>query len=453
VISSLWKSNADGVNHPLIIDGICPMKIAGCARSATSIAQSVREGIDEPLDAAQAALRNISKLDHALRAWTFVAQGDKLAAPSPSARESLLAGVPLGVKDIIHVADMPTGCGSRTCSDLPQQYDASSVALLRAAGVVPIGKTVTAEFAYVTPGATRNPADPRHTPGGSSSGSAAAVAAGMVPVALGTQTGGSMIRPAAFCGVVGFKPTFGAVARDGMKVMCESLDVIGWYGANVTDVALVAQVLLPAGRRPSSKSLQAVRIAFLDGNPGHVLEPAAEAALDHARQAFISNDIRVQSVPAFAQAAELLEAHSVIMHYEFARSLLPVVSTHEPLLSRPLIHAVEKGLAMPASKYLDMKAFQTAQQLRWEANFGDADLILTSSALGPAPKGLESTGASAFNKAWSLLGWPCLHLPTAQTPGGLPLGVQIVGRPGKDVDLLSWAHAMHEIIDRRPTRA
>jgi Asp-tRNA(Asn)/Glu-tRNA(Gln) amidotransferase A subunit family amidase len=426
------------------------MKASPCARSVATIAQRVRDGGDEPLHAARAALDSIAHRDHELRAWAFVTSADSLTAPPPAALKGLLAGVPIGVKDIINVADMPTQCGSAACRDLPVQFDASSVSLLRAAGAVPIGKTVTAEFAFMTPGPTRNPVDPRHTPGGSSSGSAAAVAAGMVPVALGTQTGGSVIRPAAFCGVVGFKPSFGAVARDGMKMTCESLDVIGWYGASVADVAELGTVLLPAYRAASAKPLQALRIAFLAGNPGHVLEPDAEAALQRACQALVAQRIRVQPLAAFAPAAQLLEAHSVIMHYEFARSLLPVVSTQAHLLSRLLLDAVTKGLAVPASQYLEMKTVQAFQRLQWEANFGDADLILTSSALGPAPEGILSTGASAFNKGWSLLGWPCLHLPTAESGGRLPLGVQLVARPGADIDLLGWAQALHDIIDERP---
>jgi Asp-tRNA(Asn)/Glu-tRNA(Gln) amidotransferase A subunit family amidase len=302
----------------------------------------------------------------------------------------------------------------------------------------------------MTPGPTRNPVDPRHTPGGSSSGSAAAVAAGMVPVALGTQTGGSMIRPAAFCGIVGFKPTFGVVARDGLKMTCESLDVIGWYGADVADVARVAQVLLPdpPPDRRSDPALQALKIAFLAGNPCHEIEQLAQAALDDARLA-LQERAQVEAVPAMADAAKLLDAHSVIMHYELARGTLPVLAGHAAQLSRRLLEAVETGLAMPAQRYLEMKAWQHAQRSCWSHYFGDADIALTSSALGPAPAGLESTGASAFNKAWSLLGWPCIHLPTTFSPAGLPLGVQLIGKPGTDRQLIDWADAIHGIIDRR----
>lgn len=426
------------------------MKTATHSRSAVEISRRVQRGIDDPLDASRNALSVIRRLEPELRAWTHLATGDDLVALSPQAASGPLVGVPFGVKDIIDVSGMPTRCGSGAYAAVPAQFDSSCVALLRRAGAVPVGKTVSAEFAYVSPGPTRNPANPRHTPGGSSSGSAAAVAAGMVPVALGTQTGGSMIRPAAFCGIVGFKPTFGALARDGMKVMCESLDVIGWYGADVADVARVAEVLLP-DVPPSvfpAESIWTVKIGFLQGNPCHVLEPAARAALNDARRA-LGDLSTIELVPEIADAARLLEAHSVIMHYELARSLLPVASGHAAQLSRPLREAFEEGLAMPSWRYREMKAWQQAQRGRWADYFGDADVVLTSSALGPAPQGLESTGKSAFNKAWSLLGWPCIHLPTALSQDGLPLGVQLVGKPGTDSELIGWALALHKVVDRR----
>ncbi|MES2185022.1 MAG: amidase [Pseudomonadota bacterium] len=423
------------------------------ASSASSASRAPAAG---PLASAHQALDAIARADGALRAWAFVADRPALARPADA--QGALAGWPLGVKDIIDVAGMPTGCGSPACAATPAAFDASCVALLRTAGAVPVGKTVTTEFAYVTPGPTRNPADLRHTPGGSSSGSAAAVAAGMVPIALGTQTGGSMIRPAAFCGVVGFKPTFGRVGRGGMRVVCESLDTIGWYGASVAHAAAVGQMLLPRGgtqgastRPPRSlQSLQSLHVAYLPGNPGHVLGAAAEAALVRARGLLAAQGVHAGSVPGPADVPRLLEAHGVLMHYEFARSLLPVVAAAGPLLSRPLLDAVDKGLALSADLYLETRAWQERQRLLWDAWFGGADLVLTSSVLGPAPAGLHHTGDSAFNKAWSLLGWPCLHLPTTRTAAGLPLGVLLVARPGADADLLAWGQAVHAAVDQRP---
>jgi Asp-tRNA(Asn)/Glu-tRNA(Gln) amidotransferase A subunit family amidase len=418
--------------------------------SVVETSRRVQAGLVDPLDPAHHALSVIARREREVCAWSHLAPVGDLIGPSTRAASGPLAGVPFGVKDIIGVAGMPTRCGSEACNSSPPQFDASCVALLRRAGAVPVGKTVTAEFAYMTPGPTRNPANLQHTPGGSSSGSAAAVAAGMVPMALGTQTGGSMIRPAAFCGVVGFKPGFGAIGRDGMKVMCESLDVIGWYCADVADVARVAEVLLSEAPPPlhSTEDLRTVKIGFLPGNPGHVLEHAAQVALEDARRA-LGGLSTVEPVAEISDPAGFLEAHSVIMHYELSRSLLPVAMEHAAQLSRPLREAIDKGLAIPAQTYREMKTWQHTQRLRWTDYFGDADVVLTSSALGPAPRGLESTGTAAFNKAWSLLGWPCIHLPTALNEDGLPLGVQLVGKPGTDRELIGWALALHKSVDRR----
>jgi len=419
------------------------------ARSAVEMARDVNARACDPLANVEAALLSINRQDADIRAWAYVGNdtGSRNLPPSGAAAQ-LLAGVPVGVKDVIDVAGMPTACGSQVCDVAPVQFDASSVAMLRQEGAVPVGKTVTAEFAYVTPGPTRNPHDLMCTPGGSSSGSAAAVAAGMVPIALGTQTGGSMIRPASYCGVIGFKPTFGLVARDGMKVTCESLDVIGWFARDVSDIELVSEVLLPGEYQRGAASLRGLRISCLDSNPGHVLEPAAKAVINDARRTLEAHGCQLR--PSEIDNPEsLLNAHSAIMHYEFSRSLLPVFAAQAGSLSEPLIAAVRQGLAMSAADYLQARKWQDVQRKRWEFYFRDADIVMTTSALGPAPRGLASTGPSAFNKAWSLLGWPCLHLPTAYSDRGLPLGVQLVGPPDSDRRLIELASMIHQVIDQR----
>lgn len=412
---------------------------------------SARNGVDsaQPYAAVRAALDAVALRDADVRAWAFVADASALQAHPVCAGP--LTGLPIGVKDVIDVEGMPTRCGSAASAAAAVEFDASCVALLRSAGAMPIGKTTTTEYAHVTAGPTRNPVDLRHTPGGSSSGSAAAVAAGMVPIALGTQTGGSMIRPAAYCGVVGFKPTFGVVARDGMKVTCESLDVIGWFGANVADVTAVGRVLLPWRQSPTRQRLHTLRVAFLAGNPGHVIGPDASAALSSARRRLEAQGTSIVDVEAFEPAVRMIEAHAVIMQYEFARSLLPVTRFAGHSLSGRLLEVVHKGFAMPADVYLRMKSFQDIQRRRWDDYFGNVDLILTSSVLGAAPPGLEYTGDSGFNKGWSLLGWPCLHLPTTANAKGLPLGVLLVARPGVDADLLAWAELIHPLLDERST--
>lgn len=445
------------------------------------------------------ALARAAAQEPALHAWAHLASPEELASSGHEASLSgvhsaaaggavaagtsgALSGWPIGVKDIIDVAGMSTRCGSTAYDDTPPaRFDATCVALLRAAGGVPIGKTVTTEFAYVTPGPTRNPINLAHTPGGSSSGSAAAVAAGQVRLALGTQTGGSMIRPAAYCGVVGFKPTHGVVPRGGMVVACESLDVIGWYTRDVKDAVAAANVLLPshpaahpgrdgepcdamtsrrqrpvadlADRPAGNADLPAHwRIACLPGHPGHLIDDDAHAALVAARATLRESSGYVcADADARFPVQRLLDTHHTLMHYEFARSLLPVVSRHRSRLSPRLLDAVARGLALPGDAWTAARQFQAHARDSWDTWFGNADLILTSSVTGPAPKGLTHTGDSGFNKGWSVLGWPCIHLPTGTSRDGLPLGVMLVGRPGADHALLAHAAVIHPLIDTRST--
>jgi len=275
----------------------------------------------------------------------------------------------------------------------------------------------------------------------------------MVPFALGTQTGGSMIRPAAYCGVVGFKPTFGAVPREGMNVLCPSLDVIGWHARDLEMAQRVGAVLLPAApAAPSSRSARP-KIGFLRAHPGYTPESSALEALDRARVDLLEAGFIVEPVEAPPCAMQLLQAHSVVMHYEFARALAATVAAAPHLLSERLLATVQRGQGIPETQYGDMRQWLESPRGAWRAWFGDADLVLTTGALGPAPLGLAHTGESAFNKGWSALGWPCMSLPTARDAGGLPLGTLLVGPPGCDRQMLSWAEAVHPAIDRSASQA
>jgi len=390
-------------------------------------------------------LRTIAEQDRSLHAWVFLCE-----PPRRDLHESagVLGDHPFGVKDVIDVAGMPTRCGSPATPAAPATADASCVALLRSAGALPIGKTATAEFAHVTPGPTRNPANPAHTPGGSSSGSAAAVAAGMVPFALGTQTGGSMVRPAAYCGVVGFKPSFGTVPREGMRVMCPSLDVIGWHSVDVRVAHQIAEVLLPESVRGVGQP-RPPRIGFMQEHPGHTLEAACSLALLQAVSDLDHCGHELAPADPPPQAMRLLEAHGIITHYELGRSLRALGSSSRRLLSPALREAIDRGLACPEASYTQAMRLREQAAGSWDSCFGEVDLVLTSSVPGPAPAGLSHTGPSGFNKAWSLLGWPCIHLPTSTDEQGLPLGVLLVARPGLDRALLHWAEALHPLMDRR----
>jgi len=375
--------------------------------------------------------------DAAIQAWTWLAE--PADTPATAGSRNALAGVGFGVKDVIDVAGMPTRSGSLATSPEPARWDASCVAQLRAAGAIPIGKTVTAEFAYAAPGPTRNPHHALHTPGGSSSGSAAAVAAGMVDIALGTQTGGSMIRPAAFCGVVGFKPTFGRVHRQGMSVLCDSLDTIGWFSRTVAQSREVASVLLPQAA-PDQAPTRAPRVAMLACEAIGTLDAASRQALDDCATRLREQGANLITPDVDADLKSLLHLHTQIMHAELARGLLPIArGSQAGLLSPVLRDAIKLGLDISYADYVQCQQTRDRLSQDWLSRFGEIDVIISPSAPGPAPKGLQSTGSSVFNRVWSLLGWPALHLPTGQADNGLPVGVQWVARPDQDHALLSWA--------------
>jgi len=417
------------------------------ATTVAALVDAVRRKAAVPSDAVRRSLATISRLEPKLRAWAYVApEAALIDAADRIPLDAPLSGIPVGIKDVIDVAAMPTGYGADLAAQKNPVFDSACVGMLRSAGAIPIGKTVTAEFAYKHPGPTRNPHDLSRTPGGSSSGSAAAVAAGMVPVAIGTQTGGSLIRPAAFCGVIGFKPSFAAVPRDGMKICCESLDVVGWYGKSVADVAAIAQVLLPedVGLQPPERL---PRIAVLADVPGLSLDSDARNVLQEAVTTLTRQGVTCREAAVSAEMVLLAEIHQTIMQYEFARSLAPVIRESEARLSEVLRACVRDGFATPHRKYRHMKELQHSLRYSWPKLAGDADLILAPSVAGEAPLGLSETGSSAFNIAWSALGWPCMHIPFGRSRHGLPVGIQVIAGSQHDVDLLRWGQW---IESRRP---
>ena len=402
------------------------------------------EGKD-PAYALERAFSAIGEHEANVRAWTHIASRDEL--PEPEALNGPLAGVPFGIKDVIMAAGMPTRCGSPASDDRAAAFNGTSVDLLARAGAIPLGKTVTAEYAFRDPGPTRNPHNLAHTPGGSSSGSAAAVAAGMVPLALSTQTGGSIIRPAAYCGVPGFKPSFGLLSRDGMQLTSDSLDTIGWHASDMDWMIRAAKVLLPTlGKTDAMDSLAGARVAVVDYAPEASLEDEGREALDRAIQILQRAGARCMPVDARSKLDELVRAHTAIMKYEFARNLNPVVRTRGGLLTPSLLKNVEEGWNTPADHYLAMCAFQHEMRTQWHALSGGADFILTPPAAGPAPAGHEFTGAPAFNKCWTVLGWPCLHVPVHRNSAGLPTGVQLVGPWKRDFNVLSYGAQLERLL-------
>ena len=339
-----------------------------------------------------------------------------------------LYGLPIGVKDLIDTADLPTAYGSPIHRGHQPSHDAESVRRLREAGAIVLGKTVTTEFAVYSPGKTRNPHDPSRTPGGSSSGSAAAVADGMVPAALGSQTAGSVIRPASYCGVMGFKPSFGLLPLEGVHPLAPSLDTLGLFVRALDDIPLLVSVLAasPLQIRPARP-----RLGFCRTEAWAHAAPETQTAVEQAAKALGARD-----VDTGASFAGLIDAQIAIMGAEAAETL---GDEPEERLSPKLREFLRAGAKVTPNRLA--AAREQAERCRREidATFEQVDVLLTPAAVGEAPEGLGATGDPIFCRIWTLLGVPCLSLPVLKGPAGLPIGLQIVGRRGRDAELLAAA--------------
>ena len=412
---------------------------------ANSAAAKIKAGELSSEALVQACLDRVSEREHQIRAWSWLdadaAVAQARACDRATGLKGPLHGVPIGVKDVIDTADMPTAYGSAIYKGYRPRADAACVSLARAAGAVILGKTETTEFASIHPAATRNPLAPAHTPGGSSSGSAAAVADFMVPLAVGTQTGGSTIRPAAFCGVVGYKPSFNRVNRAGLKFSAESFDTIGFFARNVEDTALLAHVMSGQERLGDAELREdkAPRIGLCRTSRWSQASSQMRGAIEDAAQRMAAAGAEVELValtPAFDQ---LHEAHALIMQYEAARATAWEYRVHGDLLSPAYHQRIRAGQGIPRERY--EAALRQAESGRQDFAdvWGELDVLITPSAVDEAPLGLESTGDSVFNRLWTLLGVPCVHLPFGIGTSGLPLGLQVVGRREDDVATLTCA--------------
>ena len=390
-----------------------------------------------------ACLDRIAAREAVVGAWhhldrdAALAQARQRDASPPSGP---LHGIPIAVKDLIDTFDLPTGYGSAIYEGYRPTADAACVALARSAGAVVLGKTVTTEFACFTAGKTANPKNPAHTPGGSSSGSAAAVADGMVPLGFGTQTAGSVIRPAAFCGCVGYKPSFGVIPRAGVKMLADSLDTIGVMARNVDDAAFFTGVL---AERPALRNLampQAPpRIGIYRTPMWGEAEPSTVAAMDHARAALERGGAWTAEIVVPAEHQGLTAAQETIMGFELVRSLAHERIRHSAELSPRLAQQLDQGMTVGAAEYDDAVAETAAARAKLYGFFGPCDAMLVPAAPGQAPQGLGYTGNPVFNRMWTLLGTPCITVPAIWGENGLPTGVQLVGRIGDDARLLAAA--------------
>jgi Asp-tRNA(Asn)/Glu-tRNA(Gln) amidotransferase A subunit family amidase len=427
--------------------------------TAADAARRLGEGLLTSEDLVQSCLERISQAEPTVQAWQFLDEEHALqqARAADERRRSgepvgALNGIPVGIKDIIDTADMPTENGTVLHKGRAPRNDAVVVARLRAAGAVIMGKTVTTECAYFNPGKTRNPHNPEHTPGGSSSGSAAAVAAGMVPLALGSQTAGSVIRPAAFCGVYGFKPTHGLIPRTGVLPLSRTLDHIGLFARSIDDLALLAEELVghdesdPDTRPRARIAFRAISaeeppipptLAFIKTPHWQRTDPDTKEAYAELIEALGD---RVEEVELFPSAAAAWDWQRIIMEAEMAANLEPLWIAGKEKLSERLRALMERGRETRAIDYQRALRSVAAVVESFDELFMERyDAILTPPALGTAPKGLSATGDPVFCILWTLLGMPAVTLPLMKGENGLPLGVQLVGRRNFDARLLRTA--------------
>ena len=428
--------------------------------SAVQLRRDLLEGRTSARQIAERHLQRIEALEPTVHAWKCLepeavrqqaAACDRAlaqaGASSGAGAAGLLAGIPVGVKDLFDTADLPTGYGTALYEGHRPKEDADIVRAARAAGACLMGKTVSTEFAYFTPGPTANPWNPAHTPGGSSSGSAAAVACGMVPLAVGSQTAGSIIRPASYCGVFGLKPTFGFVGMRGAKAFSPSLDTVGWFARTAEDLELMRCALAGLAFEPleaiapGALRLIASRTAQWPGS-----DASGRSAWDLALQRCAQAGVALRHAELDPTLDGLFDAQKQVMAFEAARSLAPEFRDHPAALSDALKQLLSTGQGLPQETYEQALALAREARPRVLEWMGDADAVMTLSAPGEAPAGLSATGDPMFNRVGSLLGFPCVNVPGLLGPGRLPVGLQLLGRPGKERPLLAAAQALHRII-------
>jgi len=430
--------------------------------TAVEAADAIARGLASAEEYTAACIERIADADGEVQAFVHhdaenaLAQAralDRLKAEG--GRVGPLHGIPVGIKDIFDTADYPTEYGSQQLAGRRPQADATVVRKLREAGAVIIGKTVSTEFAYFHPGPTRNPRDLARTPGGSSSGSAAAVAAGMVPLAIGSQTNGSMIRPAAFCGVFGVKPSHGLVSRAGALTLSAKLDHVGAFARSLEDIALVLDVIAgqdpadPDTRPYAAPAFSAAASAELPVPPNFafVRTPMWDKADAEAREGLeeLAKDLGAREVEMPTGFAAAWDAQRVVMAAEMAHNLGNYADNGE--VSAKFADLIAEGRAVTATQYLaalrDARTYAEETMAIFEQG---ADAILTLSTRGVAPLGIEATGDPVFCSFWSLTGVPALNLPILADDEGLPIGVQLVGAPGRDEKLLQTARGLLDIL-------
>jgi Asp-tRNA(Asn)/Glu-tRNA(Gln) amidotransferase A subunit family amidase len=424
------------------------LRTSGQALHALDLARRIAAGELTPAAVVERCERAIAEREPEIGAFAAL-DIEQIRKTAQSARlaGTALCGLPVGVKDIFDTVDFPTEYGSPIHAGHRPRTEAAVVSQIRRAGGLVLGKTVTTPFAHMQPGKTRNPRNPQHTPGGSSSGSAAAVAAGMLPIAIGSQTGGSVIRPAAFCGIAGFKPSYQLLPTVGMKCFSWQLDTVGVFAAGVADVGFAAGAIAGRDLRVEAAA-GAPRIALARTHIWDEASPTMQAALEAAARAAAATGARVEEAKLPPSLEEAFLAHPVIQDYEAYRALAFEYDHHRDRLPASLRDLLDAAADITADRYDEAR--RVARRARQELTdfMESVDAILTPSAPGAAPRGLESTGKPIFNRLWTLMGTPCVNVPGLADEDGLPLGVQIVGRFGRDKRTLETALFLERALER-----
>ena len=412
--------------------------------SAVEMVQSLKKGEITSEELVKSYIEQIKKKEKEVEAWEFfdqelvLKQAKKLDELHQSGKHGDLHGIPVGIKDIFDTEDMPTMDGTEIHKKNPSWNDCTVVSKLKQAGAIIMGKTVTAELAYYSPGKTKNPHDTTRTPGGSSSGSAAAVASHMVPLAVGSQTNGSVIRPASYCGVVGYKPTKGLISRHLVLQISRALDQVGVFANSIEDAALISEQLIGHDKQDPDTSLNP-RPKLLAASKE---KPPAEPVLAHIKLPFM-NELEEDVKEGFKEIKDELKGkvdeielpkgfaaipdwHKIIMESDMARSFSEEYKKSKNKLSDKIIEAIERGMKYTSVEYNNALAKVNVANAYFNQFFHDYDVILTPSACGEAPKGLKSTGNPIFCTIWTYCGMPCISLPLLQGKNGLPVGVQLV---------------------------
>ncbi len=418
-----------------------------------TFARQIALGTLSPVELVQRYLDRIKNADPHVQCWREVDGVRALALAEQREREvqekrilGPLHGIPIAVKDIIDVEGLPTRCNSRSRADAkPATGDAEIVLALRRAGAIPLGKVHTTEYAFFDPSPARNPHNLEHTPGGSSSGSAAAVAAGMAPLALGTQTVASVNRPAAYCGIAAFKPSTRTMPGFGIAPLAPSYDTVGFYGGTVDDAVLGFEAVAPAFLPPAGPEKPQLTIVIPEDH--HLGDACVEmqAAMARIANAFAKAGHRIEGQISPIPFADLFRLQRQTMLYEAGRALAFLQEFPKGLAGEKILAAIEEGQRIRTMDYIEQRTMIDMLRQRFFARFDEADVFLWPATPEPAPKGLAWTGDPKYISPWTALGGPIVSLPAGKTRSGMPLGVLLSGRPGTDLDMCRNARALAAI--------